>query len=232
MGPAGAQLAADAHEEHHAVAVLGEVGGLPAAAVGQVGIQVLQLLGGDEAHIAGQVHRELREFDLQCLVGDVDGVGDGAHDALQEFRAALFAGDDLLPVPLVHIDRVEVVEGLVAADGVHIGDEAVAGEEVVALERVALPLGQGLHHLALRAHRGHVEAYGTLIAVEVVVQTGGFLHEKRGGDPLQIQGVAQISQEIVLDEFNGPLGLVDGQRIFVTLGDVAAVHDTPSFFGK
>ena len=37
------------------------------------------------------------------------------------FHVSFFLGDDLLPVPLVHIDGVDVVYVLVAADGNHIG---------------------------------------------------------------------------------------------------------------
>ena len=37
------------------------------------------------------------------------------------FHVSFFLGDDLLPVPLVHIDGVDVVYVLVAADGNHVG---------------------------------------------------------------------------------------------------------------
>ena len=60
--------------------------------------------------------------------------------------------NDLLPVPLVDVDAVHVVQlVLVAAYGVHVRVDALARVEVVALEREALPLGEGLHHLAVHA---------------------------------------------------------------------------------
>ena len=46
------------------------------------------------------------------------------------------------PVPLVHIDGVEVVQLLVPADGVHVAVQALAHAEAVVLQGLALPLCQ------------------------------------------------------------------------------------------
>ena len=97
--------------------------------------------------------------------------------------------------------------------------------EVVALERQALPLGQRVHHLApVAAHRGDVEAHGALHAVEVVVQAGFLPHEQRGRHAPQIQRVAELLLEIVLDKFDGELGVKGAKRRSIALGDRDFIH--------
>ena len=79
---------------------------------------------------------------------------------------------------------MEVVQLLIPADGVHVRHQAVAHEEVVVVEGQAFPLGQGVHHLALDAHGGDVEAHRALHTVEVIVEAGGRVHEQGRGDTL------------------------------------------------
>ena len=130
---------------------------------------------------------------------------------------------------------MQVVQRLVAAYGVHIGVQAAAHMEIVALQRQPLPLGQRMHHLALAVHGGHVEAHRALHAVQVVVQAGFHAHEQRGGHTAQVQRVAQLHLEIVLDEFDGQLGVEGAQRRPVALGNGDAVHRRSPFtfqYGK
>jgi len=124
---------------------------------------------------------------------------------------------------------VDVVQLLIAADGVHIGIEALAHAEIIAFEGIALPLGQGMHHLALLAHGGHIEGDGALKAVEVIVHAGGFLDKQRSGYAAQIQRVGKLLLEIVLDEFDGHLHFIDAEGTSVAFGDKYLVHFLPSF---
>ena len=81
----------------------------------------------------------------------------------------------------------------VAPDGVHVGVKALALIEVVLAQRPALPLGQRLHNLALRAvHGGNIKGDRALDAVQVIVETGVGAHEQRRGHALEIQRRAQI----------------------------------------
>ena len=120
---------------------------------GQVRVLVLQLLGGDEGDVGGVERQilQLREHGVEVHLGGTDRRHDGAHDVLQIRLVPVFLTDDLLPVPLVHIDGVEVVHVLVAADGVHVAVEALAHAEAVIFQGLALPLGQRLHHLCFGA---------------------------------------------------------------------------------
>ena len=226
---AGSQLAADLHEEHGVV--LGADGVLPLLG-GLVRPAVLQLLGGDEVHLPVQLYPQAGEGHIQRVAGFAHGGNDGPDGGLQIRLVPVLPGDDLLPVPLVHIDGVDVVQiVLVPADGVHIGVKALAHVEAVALQGQALPLGQGVDHLGVLApDAGDVEPDGTLRAVQVVVQTGVGSHEQGGGHPAQVQGVGKVGLKGFFDKGNGPLQFIVGQGGLVALGDHKSAHKkAPSF---
>ena len=225
MGLAGAKLAADLHDERGLV--LFQIGALSLGGIGDIGEHVLQLLGGDCGHVAVELDVNAGVFAVQAVAHVADALDDLPGDVFEGIQRAILPADDLLPVPLIHIDGVEVVQRFVPADGVHIGIDALAHAEIVLLQGEALPLGQRVHHLALLAHGGHVEGDRALVAVEVVVQTGGLLDKQRRGHPAQVQRVGQLLLKVVLDEFNGHLHVVHAQRRAVALRNVDLVHVRP-----
>ena len=155
VGLAGAELAADLHEEH---CVMLAHDGVFALLGREVGVFVLQLLRGDEKYLAVELGMQAREGDAQRIVRLDDGADDVAHRALEIGDVAVTGVDDFFPVPLVDLDRVDVVDLLVTADRVHIGEEPLADIELIALERQTLPLGKALHDLRVVADIGNVEA--------------------------------------------------------------------------
>ena len=157
MGFAGAQRAADLHQEYGLVLMFTQKRGLPLLRGMKLGVAVLQLLRFDKQHLAGQIDGKLRILDFQRLVGDIYGVHDPLDNVFQIGFVPCFPGNDLFPVPLIHIDGMEVIHAFVAADGVHIGDKPLAGTEAVARKRVALPLCQRMYHLRLDADIGNVK---------------------------------------------------------------------------
>ncbi|MPN56219.1 hypothetical protein SDC9_203905 [bioreactor metagenome] len=64
---------------------------------------------------------------------------------------------------------MQVIQRLVAADGVHVGHKALARPESIAAKRIALPFGKRLHHLAVAARCGDIKGNRTFHAVQVVV---------------------------------------------------------------
>ena len=137
--------------------------------------------------------------------------------------------DDLFPVPLVHIDGVQIVQNvLVAPDGVHVGIQPLSGIEVIAIQRHALPLGQRLHDLRFTAGVQDVERDRALIAVEVVVQAGGLFHKQRRGHAKQIQIGRELILKQALEQTDGLLRLVNSQQAFVSFGNVGVHFDIPS----
>ena len=223
MRLAGAQCAADLHEKQRLAGMLLHEGRF---ALGRckIGITILQLLRLDEQHLARKIGMKLRIFDLERLVCDVDRVDDALDGVLQGGFVARFARDDLFPVPLIDIDRVQIVHDLVAADGVHIRDQTFAGAEAVTREGVALPLSQGMHDLRFNADVGDVKRDGALIAVEIVIQTGSSFDKQRRRHTQQIERVTQIFLEIVLDELDRALRFIDAQRARVSSGNTAFTH--------
>ena len=106
---------------------------------------------------------------------------------VQEFAGPFLTGDRFFLVPLVHIDRVEVVQLFVAPDRIHIRIQAAAGFDSVLAERVALPFGQRLHDLGrLLVHIFQRETDPSFAPAQVVVQTGSREHEKRCRDTPQL----------------------------------------------
>ena len=81
-----------------------------------------------------------------------------------------------------------------------------------------------MNDLGIGADVGNVKGDGTLDAVEVVVQTGIFIHEQRSRNPAEIEGIAQIDLKIALDEFDGALHFIDRQRGVVVLRDIDFAH--------
>ena len=223
VGPARLQLAADAHEEGGGVVL--HPGVLPLLG-GQVGPAVLQLLGGDEGHLG--VHQgqggELRVHRPDGGLGVGHRLDDGAHRLLQKGLVPVPGGDDLLPVPLVHVHRVEIVQLLVPADGVHVGVQPLAHRELIAVQGHALPLGQGVDHLGLPPGEGDVEGDRALHSVQVVVEAAGRLHKQGGGHPAQAQGPPEGVGEQPLEQADGLLGVVQIQTGGVPLGDDGLFH--------
>ena len=75
-------------------------------------------------------------------IGIAQPIYNGLHRYSQKGFVPLLRRDDLFPVPLIHIDRVEVVKRFIPPDSVHICIQSLAGVESVAMERIALPFGQ------------------------------------------------------------------------------------------
>ena len=91
------------------------------------GIQVEQLLRMDEMDLLGQRRNQLRELDVQFVFGHFDRLVDTAHRLFQESDVALFARDHLLPIPLVDVQRMDIVQLFVRTQRVHIGINPTAG---------------------------------------------------------------------------------------------------------
>ena len=222
MGLSGAQLPANLHDTGSSMFF--HIGFLALRAGLQVGIHIFQSLGGHKGNIPAQFRSQLREADMETVIGIADGPDNGPDDELQILQIPIFPGDDLLPVPLVHIDGVDIVQLLVPADGVHIGVQAVADAEIVPLQGKALPFGQGMNHLGIHTNRGDIEGYSPLVAVQVIVQTGVLGNEQRSGHTLQVQGRGKLFLEGSFDVSNGPLGIVFIQNGPIAFGNVDLIQ--------
>ena len=119
-----------------------------------------------------------------------------AHGALQGVKRALRRHYHGFPVPLVNIQRVQVVQFLVGSYGVHVGVHAVSRLDAVVGKGQPFPLGQRVHNLRLGVAKIlDGERHGALHAVQVVVYAKSFQHEQRRGDTAQPQLCGQVHLE-------------------------------------
>ena len=117
------QRAADADEEQRAVFPGGRLLPLFRREPGELP----QQLGLDERDALGQDRGDVREELVNLLLDGLHRVVDLFDDLLEEAEVALLGTDRALPVPLVHVERMGVVQLLVGADGVHVGVQPVSG---------------------------------------------------------------------------------------------------------
>ena len=230
MGLAGAELPADLHDAGGVVFL--HIGLFPLGAGLQIRIHILQCLGGDEGDLPVQLGAKLGKPDMEAVIGIADGPDDGTDDELQIFGIPVFPGNDLFPVPLVHIDGMDIVQLFVPADGVHIGVQAVAQGEVVPLQGQPLPFCQGMDYLGIHSHSGNIEGYRPFHTAQVVIQTGALGDEQRSGNALQVQRLGKLLLKGFFDIGNGPLGVVGIQNGGIILGDVDLIHNIPPFRNK
>ena len=112
---------------------------------------------------------------------------------------------------------------LVTADGVHIGVEPFAGIKAVIMQGHALPLGKRLHDLCVSADVRNIEVHRALVAVQVVIQTGGFLHKQRRRNAEQIQICGQLILKQAFEQADGLLCVIDAEQTAIVFGDMG-VH--------
>jgi len=187
------------------------------------GVHVLKLLRVYKADAALKLRQnsQLRIYSPHRVLR-IAYRGDDIHDReLEIVPRAVLREDNFFPVPLVDVDRVQIVKlVLVAADGVHVRIQSLAGEEAVALERKALPLCQRLHDLRLCLRAQDIERYRALIAVEVVVQTGLFIDEQRRGNAVQVKLRAEVLLKKTLEQAYRFLRIIYRKQALVIFGYV------------
>ena len=205
---ARAQLAADLHDEGGAV--LADVRRF-ALFGGEVGIHILQLLGGDKADLVAEVVIQRGVFGADGVRRRLQGGVDLFHRRLQKFDRPVVAADDRFPIPLIDVNGMQIVEVFVAADGVHVGIEAEAHPEAVLCQGVALPLRQRMDDLGNFARRLYVERDGALDAVQVVVEAAFAGDEQRRADARQVERFRKLFFKDGLDLFQCPLRLDERQ---------------------
>ena len=121
---------------------------------------------------------------------------------------------------------MEIVEHLVAADGVHIGVKPGAGREAVARERETLPFRQRVDDLHVGAEVEDIELHRPFDAVEVVVEAGLGLYEEGCGHTRQFEAARELPLKGVLRQLDGDLSLHNVQlgKIVLRQGEVSHRH--------
>ena len=149
----------------------------------KVGIKLPGLFGVDECDVLRQLLCTCRIVfgNEECC--PLNGLVNLCDNALEESKVSLTVRHHALPVPLVHVDGVDVIDVIVRTDGVHVGVKTCSRSEPVVRKRHALPLCKALDDL----HRGlvhiaDVETHRPLHSVEVIVDSAIRLHEQCRSD--------------------------------------------------
>ena len=181
-----------------------------------VRVQILQLLRCDEEDLIGKVCPQITVQSVNVVVEIFQRVVQCRNCFLQVFFCSVFLRDDFFPVPLIHIDGMEIVQFFIAPDRVHIRVKSGARLEVVLAESHPLPLGKRLHDLNfLFTHILDCKTYCTFYTVEVIVQSCLRSHEQRCGNASQLQSVCQFLLKKIFYFLDCPLTfhIIDHGRV-------------------
>ena len=128
-------------------------------------------------------------------------------------------GNVPLIVPLVDVERVEVVELLECADCVHICVDTIARGDTVGCEFGSFPFGQRMDDLcATSAHGVDCEADGVFSSVEVIVEACARFDEKRSGNAAQFQYGRQLALKFFFNLLDGDFGCLCQQFTLIAFG--------------
>ena len=175
------QIPADTYYEHRLVAP--DNLGFPLLGT-QIRVQLLQFFGMDEENIIRQDRLYLRKFHENLVLGHFYRLIYPPHGGFQERNIPVFPVDDLFPVPLVHINGVNVIEVFVRPEGVHIGVYSPARADTHFGEFQPFPLRKRMHDLgpAVR-QRLYRERHRTFHTVQVIVYAGARQDNHRRSHP-------------------------------------------------
>ena len=227
MRNAGFQLVADLHDKDSALELCDLVFPLLR---GAVRIHIFELLRGDEEDIFRKDFLNIIILDGHVFLCFFQSLVHFLNHLFQSVHVAVFFGDDFLPVPLVHIDGMDVVCLLIPADGVHIGIKTLAVGKTVFFQSVPFPFCKRMDDLGIFAlYAADIEAYRALHAVQVIVQTRGRLNEKGSGHTQKVQPLGEGALEEIFDGLDGNLGIVKIQIGMVIFRINGFAHKNPSF---
>ena len=133
---------------------------------------------------------------------------------------------DGLPVPLINIQRMEVIEFLVGTDGIHIGIDTIARLYLVLCQRETLPFSQRVHHLGLGvAQILDGETHRSLHTIQVVINAQSLQHEERCRHAAQPQLRRKVLLKEILDQFDTLLRLfcVEQRLVHHGLNDLSHI---------
>ena len=147
----------------------------------------MNLFGKDRLDAELLLHRLLRI--IEGLVNALDGL-------LQVLDVAILGINVLLPIELIDVERMGIVDIVVATEAAKVGDEALSGLDIVIMEGPALPLGKREGDFQMSSGEiTRLESRRALGAVEVIVEAGGPGNKEGSADADQVN----VGFEVVLE---------------------------------
>ena len=222
-----AQFASDTDDEYGTI-FLGD-GMLPFLR-SKVRILLHQFFRMDKVDVVREERLDLRIHFAHHVFRTAHGRVDTGNDLLQEIHGPLFGGDGAFPVPLVHVERVQVAQFLVGTDGVHIGIDTIARADAVFCQGQTFPLRQGVNHFGLCiAQILDRERNGTFHPVQVVVYTHSFQYEQGSRHTAEAEFRRQVLLEKVLYLFDTQLGLFQVEQRLIVFRFYQITHSPLNF---
>ena len=90
--------------------------------------------------VNGHVFFGLAQYFIYCADG-----------FFQSVQGSFFFGNDFLPIPLVYVDRVDIVHFFVPADSAHVRIQALSHGKTVFFQGITFPLCKGLDDFSFSA---------------------------------------------------------------------------------
>ena len=163
------EVASYTHHEHSTIFAADKVLALLGCLVG---IHAQEFLAMDEMNLLGQEMLQLRVGLTNKKLGTKDGAVNLTDDMLEEGHCAVLGTNDTLPVPLVHIQAVDIVQFLIGTDGIHVGHNAKSALHVIVGQGDTFPFRQTVYHLGNGlVHILDRETDGALHTIEIIVQS-------------------------------------------------------------
>ena len=136
---------------------------------------------------------------------------DPGYRIVEIFGVSLRLVDDFFPVPLVDIDRMQIVDLFVFPYGIHIGIQTVSLIEDIVMKGHAFPFGQRVNDHALLIDERGREVDRLCLAVQVIIETCAFQNEEGSGYPFQVESFRKLFFKCLFDETDRGLCLVQVQ---------------------
>ena len=191
------ELASDSNHEHCLMFLYDSI--LPLLRR-KVRIHLQQLFRMNEENILREHRLDLRELDVQFVFGNLYGFVYPADCLFKKCERPIFRRYDLLPVPLVHIDGMDVVQFLFRTKSIHIGIYSSSGRNAHLCKFHPLPFCKRMHNFRFASvHILDRERHRTLHSVKVVIQTCTAQDNHRCSNPEQGKLRGKVVLEHVLD---------------------------------
>ena len=81
-----------------------------------------------------------------------------------------------------------------------------------------------MDHLTVGSNIWNIESHGAFHAVQIIIEAGLSVHKQGSGDAVQVQTDSEAVLKFQVDQFNGALQFVVGQRHPITGGDHDFTH--------
>ena len=154
------------------------------------------------------------------LTGEIFSTADSSinatHHVFQEYQAAVFLLDHSLPIPLVNIQRVEIIEFFVSTNSIHIGIDAISRFYFIFSQCQSLPFCQRMNHFRFSISQiFDRESYRTFHSIEIIINTQTFQYEKRSSHTTQTKFCGKICLKELLNQFDSHFGLAHIKKCLI-----------------